>query len=75
MRCHTLLCLSIQTGRKQTGDTPQIARGTRLNGRAARFANMLAFIYGRHRDFLMQPLPDGDTAALHPRRADREPCR
>src|SRR5262249_212238 len=58
-----------------TGDATQIARRSRLNGRATRFANTGILTYGWHRDFLMQPLPDGDTAALDPRRADRRPCR
>src|SRR5262249_62131210 len=49
----TLLCLSIQTGSNQAGDAPQIARRSRLNGRATGFANTGAFANGRHYDILL----------------------
>ena len=43
----TLLCLTIQTGGNQTCDATQIARGSRVKGRAAGFANTRAFADSR----------------------------
>jgi len=46
--CITLLLLSIQTGRDQTGDAPQIASRSCINWQAANFANTRAFANSSH---------------------------